>query len=165
MGVPEMGWKVIVMAGRGPAPKAPSKRARTNKDPIPLRVVEVERAVQPVLPEFDVQVSVEGELVSQSFEWPQATRDWWAMLGEHPLAFEFIETDWAYLMDTARLHAAFWQGDLKHAAELRLREAKYGFTPEDRARLRLQFAQATGAEEDTKRKVSGVSSRDRYNAR
>lgn len=153
---------VGLSGGRGPAPKDPSKRARRNKDVIPLRVVEVSAAVQPELPEFDVQFVIDGEVVSRSFEWPSVTRDWWLMLGEHPLAFEFIETDWAYLMDTARLHAAYWLGELKWAAELRLREAKYGFTPEDRARLRLSFAQASGAEDDVKRKVSGSSARDRY---
>ena len=31
-------------------------------------------------------------------------------------------------------------GDLKQAAELRLRVAKFGATPEDRMRLRLQIA-------------------------
>lgn len=149
------------MAGRGPAPKDPSKRARTNKDVIPLRVVPIEPVAQPDLPEFEVEVRPkDGEPFMVPFKWPAATRDWWAQLDLHPLAREFIETDWSYLMDTALIHAAFWQGRIDVAAELRLREAKYGFTPEDRARLRIQFALATGAEVDASKKVT--SSRDRF---
>ncbi len=149
------------MAGVGPPPKDPSKRARKNKDVVALRVVEVQPTAQPELPSFTIMVTVDDQVVTQEFEWPAMTRDWWAMLAHHPLAAEFIDTDWAYLLETARLHAEFWNGKLSLAPELRLREAKYGFTPDDRARLRLQFAQATGAEVDTKRKVA-ASSRERF---
>lgn len=150
------------MAGRGPAPKDPSKRARANKDVVPLRVVEIQPAEKPDLPEFDVEVKVDGDAVMVPFVWPAATRDWWAMLEFHPLKGEFTELDWSYLMDTARIHAAFWGGSMSQAAELRLREAKYGFTPEDRARLRLQFAQAATAEVDAAdRSEKVLSARDR----
>lgn len=150
------------MPGRGPAPKDPDRRARRNKDVVQLRVVEVAPVPQPELPSFTVMVTVEKELVTQEFEWPAMTLEWWSMLSRHPLAGEFIEADWAFLMETARIHAEFWTGKMSLAAELRLREAKYGFTPEDRARLRLQFAQATGAEVETAEKVQRVeSSRDR----
>lgn len=150
------------MAGRGPAPKDPSKRVRRNKDVVPLRVVEVEPAEKPELPEFSVQIESDGELSYEKFEWPEATREWWDALDLHPLAHEFIETDWSYLLDTARLHAAFWQGDLKLAPELRLREAKYGFTPEDRLRLRIQFAQAAEGEDRVRRRAElGGSARAR----
>lgn len=147
------------MAGRGVPPKDPSQRARRNKDAVQLRVVEIQPAKKPDLPEFDVEVKRDGDMVMVPFVWPAATRDWWAMLDMHPLAGEFIETDWSYLMDTARIHAAFWLGRLDAAGELRLREAKYGFTPEDRARLRIQFAQATEAEVDTATKVSSARAR------
>lgn len=142
------------MAGRGPAPKPPGRRARTNTDPIPLRVVEVEVVEQPDLPDFDVQVEVDGTLVSQSFAWPQRTREWWTMWAESPLSAEFTETDWSELLDTARIHAAFWSGDLKQASELRLRVAKFGATPEDRARLRITFAVADEAEQKQKQRKS-----------
>lgn len=148
------------MAGNGPPPKDPAKRARTNKDVVPLRVVQVEPVDQPELPIFDVQVAVDGEVTTQEFVWPPMTKNWWAMLASHPLAGEFIDTDWAFLMETALLHAEFWRGKFSLAGELRLREAKYGFTPEDRARLRIQFAEATGAEVTTANKV--MSSRNRF---
>lgn len=147
------------MAGRGPAPKDPSRRARSNKEPVALRVIETAREPQPELPEFDVQVKVDGELQSVRFEWPARTREWWAMWGESPLASDFTSTDWSELLDTARIHASFWSGNLSAAAELRLRVAKFGATPEDRARLRIQFATADEAE--AKKSSSRPSSRDR----
>ncbi len=148
------------MAGVGPAPKDPSKRARRNKDVAQLRIVEVETAGQPDLPEFEVEVKRDGESVMVPFSWPAATRGWWAMLDVHPLKGEFTELDWSYLLDTALIHAQMWQGDIKLASEIRLREAKYGFTPEDRARLRIQFAQA--ASEEVSAATSVQSARGRF---
>lgn len=149
------------MAGMGPPPKDPRKRARRNNDVAQLRIVEVRAAQKPDLPEFSVMVKEDGELVSQSFEWPAPTYEWWQMLDMHPLKGEFTELDWSYLLDTARIHAGFWMGRIDYASELRLREAKYGFTPEDRARLRIQFAQAADAEVTTARKVAS-SAADRF---
>lgn len=60
-----------------------------------------------------------------------------------PQAEHFSSTDWDFLLDTALIHARLWSGELSAAAELRLRVAKFGATPEDRARLRMQFAQVT----------------------
>jgi hypothetical protein len=51
------------------------------------------------------------------------------------------DTDWDFLLDTALLHARYWEGDEKVAAELRLRVAKFGATPEDRARLRMSVGE------------------------
>lgn len=147
------------MAGRGPAPKDPNRRARKNADPVALRVIHAEPIEQPALPDFDVQVEVDGELTSRSFEWPARTREWWRMWGESPLSADYTQTDWDFLLDTARLHAAFWSGDMKQAPELRLRVAKFGATPEDRARLRIQFAAADEADE--KRAHTRGSSRAR----
>lgn len=131
------------MAGRGPAPKDPSKRARRNKDPQALRVIEADPQPQPELPPLEVERG--GELVE--LDWPARTRDWWRMWGESPLAAEFTANDWSELLDTALLHASFWSGKTSVAAELRLRVAKFGATPEDRARLRITFAQAEEADE------------------
>lgn len=69
------------------------------------------------------------------------------MWADSPLSDDFTSTDWSELLDTAFLHARFWRGDIKVAGELRLRVAKFGATPEDRARLRIQFAQADEADE------------------
>ena len=76
-----------------------------------------------------------------SFDWPAATREWWRTWRTSAQASKFTETDWLFLLDTAVLHAEFWLGDPSVAGELRLRVAKFGATPEDRARLRLQVGE------------------------
>lgn len=148
-----------------PVPKDPAKRSRRNKDVAPVRYIAPARVVvQPDLPEFEVEVRPkDGEPYMVPYSWPDATRGWWAMLAHHPLVNEFFDTDWAYLLDTALIHAGFWKGNLSLAAELRLREAKYGFTPEDRAKLRIFSSAATEGEVRAVEAVAKVqSSRDRY---
>ena len=148
------------MGGRGPAPKDPSKRVRANKDPVASTVLRFEESEQPELPQFDVETEVDGSVVSRPFVWPELTRQWWSDLGAAPQAEHLGSTDWAFLLDTALLHAAVWgRGEMKYLPELRLRVAKIGATPEDRARLRMQFAQADEA--DSKRRPAGESARER----
>jgi hypothetical protein len=143
------------MAGRGPAPKDPRRRARTNSDPVPLRVIAAEPVDQPDLPESVMISTKEGP---QAFDWPARTVQWWQMWADSPLSAEFTSTDWSELMDTATLHARLWLGQASVAPELRLRVAKFGATPEDRARLRITFAQADEAEE---KRPAARSSRER----
>lgn len=143
------------MAGRGPAPKDPSRRARRNAESAPQTMLRFQQAEPPELP--TLQVMKDGELVEH--KWPQRTLDWWEMWKASPQAEHFSSTDWDFLLDTAVVHARLWSGELSAAAELRLRVAKFGATPEDRARLRMQFAQADEA--DSKR-PAGSPSRKRY---
>lgn len=123
------------MAGRGFAP-------RSNGN---VRVVEVEPVKQPKLPKWH--------------DWHPQTKSWWAMWARFPLACDFTESDWAFLLDTALLQDAFYSGDLKQAAEIRLRVAKFGQTVEDRARLKVTFANASVAEEKQKRAASSAAER------
>lgn len=114
-----------------------------------LRIITAQPVEQPALPVIEqVVVDEHGVPKKKRFVWPAITKRWWKMWGESPLSAEYTETDWAFLMDTAYLHALYWKGDSKAAAELRLRVAKFGATPEDRARLRIQFAVADGLEDD-----------------
>lgn len=135
------------MPGMGPAPKAKSRRARRNDDPIPTTILRFEEAEQPKLPD--------------SQPWPQETIDWWEMWRTSPQAEHFGNTDWSFLLDTAILHALLWgNGDVSVLSELRIRVAKFGATPEDRARLRMQFAEADSA--DARRpEVPRTSARER----
>jgi len=144
------------VAGRGFAPKDPSRRARANKDPVPQTVLRFEQAEAPELP--TIQVEEDGELVE--FRWPARTREWWEMWRNSPQAEHFSSTDWDFLLDTALIHARFWMGNMAAGAELRLRVAKFGATPEDRARLRMQFAQADEADEG--QGSSGGAAKARY---
>ena len=117
------------MPGRGFPPKDPSRRARRNAEPPPNHILRFKPAPQPPLPRGTVR-------------WPRRTRQWWAMWGASAQAELLSSTDWDFLLDTALIHAAVWSGDLNHAPELRLRVAKFGATPEDRARLRMVFSEA-----------------------
>lgn len=151
------------MAGRGPRPKDPDKLAghgAAKAREAGMTVYVYHPATQPELPDFDVQIEVDGDLVSQEFVWPEATRRWWATWGDEPMAADFTATDWDFLLDTALLHAKVWgAGELKLLAELRLRVAKLGATSEDRARLRITYAAADEADQKRARPVA--SSRDR----
>lgn len=111
------------MAGRGPAPKDPDARRRRNATP-ELTVLEADGKVY-------------GPDLPDSMEWPAVTLDWWSTWRRSPQAQTFTDTDWSFLVDTAVLHAEFWLGNRAAAAELRLRVAKFGATPEDRARLKI----------------------------
>lgn len=138
------------MAGRGPAPKPADKRARRNADPVPLRVLVAELGTeQPGLPTSRPN----GD------PWPAQTVEFWRMWQESPLSADFTSSDWSFLLDTAVLHADFWSGESRVAGELRQRVAKFGATPEYRARLRITFAAADEAEDKPARRSSA---RDRY---
>ena len=145
------------MAGRGPQPKDPSKRARRNSEVSGLRVITAEPTRQPNLP---VLFFPDEDGKKKRFAWPEITKRWWSMWRDSPLSGEFTATDWSELLDTALLHARFWSGEFKLAGELRLRVAKFGATPQDRARLRIQFAMATEIEDRVAPPTTG-SSRDR----
>jgi hypothetical protein len=89
------------LAGRGPAPKDPRDRARSNSPPIPWRIVNTPPSPQPPLP----------ATMPDGSEWPERTRQWWAMWGRDPRTADYHSTDWAMLLDTAVLHALFWRGN------------------------------------------------------
>lgn len=134
------------MAGRGPAPRGQRSRERDNPE---LRTVAQDGHKRgPGLPE--------------GLEWPSATVRWWDTWRSSAQASTFTATDWDFLLDTALLHAEMWSGNASVAAELRLRVAKFGATPEDRARLRLEVAEpAPSASEPAKGGPPRRSSADR----
>ena len=127
------------MAGKGFAPRTIDN----------MRVFTTEPVEQPALPDWR--------------EWHEQTRAWWAMWGRFPLAAEFSEGDWAFLLDTALLQDEFYRGEVKHAAECRLRVAKFGQTVEDRARLKVVFA--AGDEADEKSAAIATSAAERRKQR
>lgn len=132
-----------------------------------LRIITAQPVEQPSLPVIEhVVLDENGKPRKKRFTWPMVTRRWWKMWGESPLSAEYTETDWSFLLDTAYLHALYWKGDYRVAGELRLRVAKFGATPEDRARLRIQFAVADNLEDDAAGdEAAPVSSRSRRRAK
>lgn len=119
------------MAGRGPAPKDPATRRRRNVPTVQTTVVAADDELRgEPLP---VDALGEGE------EWHPRTMAWWHTWRSSPQAQTFTATDWDFLLDTALMHHTMWsKGRWEFASELRLRAAKFGATPEDRARLRIQ---------------------------
>jgi hypothetical protein len=113
------------MPGRGPAPKKertrPNDTARREAEFTTLPADDQLRG--PELPDGD---------------WHPRTLDWWTTWRRSPMAATFIDSDWSFLLDTAMLHSEMWQGETKHAAEIRLRVGKLAGTPEDRLRLRME---------------------------
>lgn len=145
--------------GRGPVPKDPSKRARTNKDAAALAVVTVLPVEsKPVLPDtFGVLRAKTGYEV---LPYPQETRDWWENWISSPFAEGFDALAWERLRLAAALHARAVLGDMESFKEFRLHMALFPETPADRLRQRIQVAQAVGAEVDATQKA--MSARDRF---
>jgi hypothetical protein len=121
------------VAGRGPQPKETRSRARDTPDRDAIQAAA--RAEGWDLPEGLLGNEKNGEPV----EWHPATVLWWKSWRESPQAERMLtEPDWVFLLDTAMIHHQFWRnGRWEFAAELRLRAAKFGATPEDRARLKF----------------------------
>lgn len=134
------------MAGRGPARNPDRSQVRRgNIEPPPVVVVADGRKYGPELPD--------------TFEWPKATLEWWDIWRSSPQASTFTDTDWSFLLDTAVLHGEFWSGARSLAAELRLRVAKFGATPEDRARLRIEMG-STPAKPTARLRPKAVEQRE-----
>jgi len=116
---------------------------------VPQTVLRFEPAEAPELP--------------PNIDWHEMTRRWWDMWKDSPQAENFTASDWSFLMDTALMHHAMWsKGQWTLAAEVRLRVAKFGATPEDRARLRMTFADADEKDEKRAGRVTPTEARKRF---
>jgi len=129
------------MAGRGPAPKDPAKRRRRNADPIASNTIQVAPTEPMELP---------GDLLPDGEVWHPATLRWWQRWCESPLTDNLPAVDWSELEACAVLHHEYMRKrTFTLASELRLRMAKFGATPEDRARLRIQLDLLDGDEDSS----------------
>lgn len=116
------------MAGRGPAPKDPEKRERRNAT---LPMTDLAATAPPA-----------ARPLPRARQHHPRTRRWWKLAAAAPQAAQFLETDWLVMERLADLYDAFFEGSTSVASEIRLCEAKLGFTPEDRQRLRWQWRSA-----------------------
>ncbi|MFF1400227.1 hypothetical protein ACFVZD_41465 [Streptomyces sp. NPDC058287] len=122
------------MAGRGPAPKDPTKRRRRNAGEPETVITPDDELRGPELP-----AGVLGDEDGVEVDWHPMTKLWWDSWRSSPQAQTFVQTDWLFLIDTALMHHTMWaKGRWEFASEVRLRAAKFGATPEDRARLKLK---------------------------
>ena len=143
------------MAGNGPPPKDPSKRARKNADIVPIRRVEIQPAMQPAL------VEAIGELnPATDAPWTSGTLLLWDALGEIPTTSNLVTAQWLLLARAMILDDALLSGSMSAAAEARLQLAKFGIAPDDVARLRYQFALADDMEQKSVKRAP--ASRDRF---
>jgi hypothetical protein len=86
-----------------------------------------------------------GPALPDTVEWHERTAAWWETWRRSPISQTFTTTDWDFLLDTAVLHSHLWDGNMGVAAELRLRVAKFGASPEDRLRLRVEITDEVAA--------------------
>lgn len=95
--------------------------------------------------------------------WPSRTKAWWAALSRMPHCALWGESEWAYAIDTAQIHAKFSDGDgdlIRAATELRNREKLLGNTMDSRRDLRIRYVAAPDQGEE----AAGVTSIDDYRA-
>jgi len=124
------------MAGKGPASTGRRGRARDNDA---RQSVKSDGKLggyalpDDVLP-FDKETGARQE-------WHPQTIRWWNNWRASPQGTRMLtDADWDFLLDTALMHNAMWSnGRWDFAAEVRLRVAKFGATPEDRARLKFDI--------------------------
>jgi len=130
------------MAGIGPKPKDPARRAgHSPRDPVPFRVVEVVPDRQPSLVEAVGEINPSTEM-----PWKPQTIRFWDQLEQFPTTSNLVGAQWTLLAAAMILMDDFLNGRTTAAAELRLELAKFGIAPDDVARLRIQFAQADTVE-------------------
>lgn len=131
------------MAGKGFAPNNPKN----------IKTVAYAPSAQPPLP----------DLMPDGSPWPPESVALWEALAQYPLAEDWTLVEWLYHLDTIVIHAEFWlTGKATYAAELRLRLAKIGATAEDRARLRIAFANADEAESKGSGPVKPATAREQF---
>lgn len=129
------------MAGRGPAPKDPSVRARRNKPAGgDFRVVEIEPGEQPGLADLMGEVNpLTGE------PWRDFTVDAWAELDGFPSTTKHLPAQWRRLAMALAYEEAGMLGKAP-AGEGRLRMAAHFIDPADLMRGRILTVEADQAE-------------------
>jgi hypothetical protein len=111
--------------------RAPSARSR-NRNPKTYEWVPVENT-----PYTGPSPELPAKAGRQ--RWHRETVAWWDAVRRMPHCRLWAEGDWRFAIETAVLVEEFWRGELKVAAELRLRSAKLGLTHEDRLKLRIRY--------------------------
>lgn len=119
------------MPGRGPAPKDPSQRARTNVDTIQQTTLVDDGELRG--PAFeDAELLYDVEVVNH-------VRRWWDTWRAAPQAAAFMATDWERLRFLAPLVSAYFVEPRQTLlSEIRLNEERLGATVVDRQRARMR---------------------------
>lgn len=124
------------MAGVGPAAK--SSRSRKRDEAARETIKSDGRLGGWALPAGALGLDPKTR---EPIEWNEQTVKWWDAFRASPQGTRMVtEVDWFFLLDTALMHHSMWANQRwDFAAEVRLRVAKFGATPEDRARLKFEI--------------------------
>lgn len=123
------------MAGRKPADRPTVTRHKPTVDWTEVPNVPFDGET-PELP-LSRSVMKEGEPIEIPIE--NRTRDWWNALTKMPHCILWQESDWAFAVDTAMVHAMANHGIVSAMAELRMREKVMGTTVDARRDLRIRY--------------------------
>lgn len=86
-----------------------------------------------------------GPDLPEGIAWPEQTVALYEALRRDPVSQALTDADWQHVIDTCSLHRHMWDGDaslaVRVSAEVRLRLAQLGVTPEARLRLRMLIAE------------------------
>lgn len=93
--------------------------------------------------------------------WSARTKRKWAVWASMPHCSLWSPSDWDYAVDSLEVAAAFHEGDLRAATELRNREKVLGTTADYRRDLRVRYVDPPSAQE-AEEPQEGVTSLDDY---
>lgn len=79
----------------------------------------------------------DGEPVEYPLE--KRTRQWWDAVSKMPHCVVWQDSDWAFAVETAMVHAVAAHGNISAMAELRMREKVLGTTLDARRDLRIRY--------------------------
>lgn len=81
----------------------------------------------------------DGEPVEYPLE--KRTRQWWDAVSKMPHCVVWQDSDWAFAVETAMVHAVAAHGNISAMAELRMREKVLGTTLDARRDLRIRYVE------------------------
>ncbi len=109
-----------------------------------------------------------GPSLPKGYDWCEITKKWWDMIRNSPQAMHCQPTDWANLIDTARLHNRLWgtpglkpAEQVALAGEIRRRTEAYGFTWADRRKYGINII-TEGAVAEQAEQIARASAVDYY---
>ena len=130
------------MAGKGPAPNEGGRSRDRDNKALEELVYNGEIWRDP-LPEGVLGQHETGEHAGEDIQWHAQTLVWWDAIRTWPIMKDEMAASWQFMVTTAMLHHKMWtNGRWDFAAEVRLREAKYGITPDDLRRLGKKIKRA-----------------------
>lgn len=126
------------MAGRKPSERPTVTRHKPTVDWTEV-INRPYAGPRPDLPEVRQVVQKDGTILELPY--PEATRQWWDALCKMPHCVLWQESDWAFALDTAQVHAMAATGIISAAAEVRMREKSLGTTVDSRRDLRIRYVE------------------------